>query len=493
MKITRIKTVFFLSLIFITNLFSQGTEFHLIFTNDISNQPISGRTLLFLSKDTLVDPEIPNLLQLFITFGNDFINWKTGEELILNSSNTDNYLSTIEELKGDYSLRAVVDTDTTSCLLFKDGIFYSDKINFKANSDKLNIVNVKVKNTVSGQGFKESKYIKLLKLQSNLLSNFYGVPANIEGAVILPDSYYNDSSRLYPVVFVFPGFGTTHIAPTQSDFQQKRYGTKGYGEEKIFVLLNQDSRFGFHVFANSENNGPRAASFITEFIPYLENQYRVVKNANGRFLTGQSSGAWAALWLQINYPDEFGMTWAASPDPVDFRDFNGHNLYDKEANMFYDSEGNLTHAIVSPEFVFTNKQWSDMETAMGEGGQFQSFESVFGKRDSYNKPEQLFDRKTGEIFQNTLAHWKNYDMNLLIQKNAEELKNKLADKLNIIVADNDIFYLDGSVRFLKETLDSLGFKANIKFLKEGGHNTWTEESKTEMHKRMDEIYHTISK
>jgi len=65
--------------------------------------------------------------------------------------------------------------------------------------------------------------------------------------------------------------------------------------------------------------------------------------------------------------------------------------------------------------------------------------------------------------------------------------------LNIVVTDNDDFYLDGSIRLFKETIDSLDLKANIKFLKEGGHNTWTEESKTEMHKRMDEIFHTISK
>ncbi len=484
----RIIRIFFLSLLFVTTSFSQGTEFQLRYTNEVSGKPISGRVLLLLSEDTLIDPDIPNPFQPFITFGMDFKNWKTGEELILTGGNTDSYLSSIENLNGDYSLRAVIDTDTASCLLLKDGMFYSDKINFNTIPGKLNIINVKVNNVLSGMGFKESEFIKLLKLQSDLLSEFYNTPTYIEAAVILPDSYYNDSSRYYPVVFVFPGWGTTHIAPSRNDFQQKRYGLKGYGEEKIFVVLNQDCRFGYHVFADSDNNGPRAKSFITEFIPYLEKEYRVAKNPNGRFLTGQSSGAWAALWLQVNYPDEFGMTWAGSPDPVDFRDFAGHNLYSEDANLFYDSEGNLTSSIRSSEIFFTNKQWSDMETVLGEGGQYQSFEAVFGKRDKNNKPEQIFNRNTGEINKEALEHWKNYDLNLFIQKNAEELKNKLADKLNIIVSENDDFYLDGSVRLFKETLDSLGFKANIKFLKDAGHNTWNEESRTEMHNRMDEIF-----
>jgi S-formylglutathione hydrolase FrmB len=484
----RVKIVFFLILLFITNVFSQGTEFHLTYTNEVSNKPISGRVLLILNEDTLIDPDIPNPFQPSITFGMDFKNWKPGEELILTGSNTDSYLSSIEKLNGDYSLRAVIDTDTASCLLLKDGMFYSNKINFNSAPGKLNVIDVKVNNVLSGMGFKESEYTKLLKLQSDLLSDFYNTPSFIEAAVILPDSYYSDSTRYYPVVFVFPGWGTTHIAPSRNDFQQKRYGMKSYGEEKIFVVLNQDCRFGFHVFADSDNNGPRAKSFINEFIPYLENRYRVVKNPNARFLTGQSSGAWAALWLLVNYPDEFGMTWAASPDPVDFRDFAGHNLYSKDANIFYDSDGNLTSAIRSPEVVFTNKQWSDMETVLGEGGQYQSFEAVFGKRDENNKPEQIYDRKTGEIFQETLEHWKNYDINIFVQKNAGELKNKLAGKINIVVSDNDDFYLDGSIRLFKETLDSLGLKANIKFLKDGGHNTWNDEIRTEMHGKMDEIF-----
>jgi hypothetical protein len=486
--IKSVKIILWIFLIGISNLFSQGTEFHLTYNNEISNEPISGRVVLFLSKDTLTDPDITNPYQLFITFGKNFTNWKNGEELVLNDSNTDSFLSTMNGLSSYYSLRAVVDIDSTSCLFYNNGNLYSDKIIFNSASNELNIVDVSVKNVLSGIDFKETKYIKLLRLKSSLLSDFYNYPTYIESAVILPDSYYSDTTQYYPVVFVFPGWGATHFAPTQGDFQQKRYGMKGYGEEKIFVFLNQDCRYGYHVFANSDNNGPRAASLITEFIPYLENIYRVVKKSNGRFLTGQSSGAWAAIWLQVNYPDLFGMTWAGSPDPLDFRDFIGHNLYKENTNIFYDSEGNLTPAIRSNDIVFTNKMWSDMETALGEGGQYESFEAVFGRRDVNNRPEQLFDRHTGQIFPDAIEHWKNYDISLFVRKHAGELKNKLDGKLNIVVSDNDDFYLDGSVRLFKETLDSLGIKANIKFLKDAKHDTWNEETRTEMHRKMDGIF-----
>jgi len=484
----RYKIIFLLCFACISNLFSQGTEFHLTYTNEVSNEPITGRAILFLSKDTLTDPDITNPYQLFITFGKNFINWKSGEELVLNNNNSDSFLSTMNELNGYFSLRAVVDIDSTSCLFFNNGNSYSDKIIFNSASNEINIVDVSVKKVLSGIDFKETKYIKLLRLRSNLLSDFYNTPTYIESAVILPDSYYSDSSSYYPVVFVFPGWGTTYIDPTLSDFQQKRYGMKEYGGDKIFIFMNQDCRYGYHVFANSDNNGPRATSFISEFVPKLEEMYRVVKKPTGRFLIGQSSGAWAAIWLQVNYPDMFGMTWAGSPDPLDFRDFIGHNLYKENANLFYTSDGKLTPAIRSNDNVFTNKMWSDMETALGEGGQYQSFEAVFGKRDANNKPEQVFNRHTGQIFPDAIEHWKNYDISLFVRKHTEELKNKLDGKLNIVVSDNDDFYLDGSVRLFKETLESLGIKANIQFLKNEGHDTWSDEIRTEMHRKMDEIF-----
>jgi len=463
-----------------------STQFQIVYSKEVSTAPIAGRVLLLLSSDTAVDPDIPNPYQPFITFGMEFKDWYPGEKLALSGENVDGFMSTMDELQGYYSLRVLVDTDSMSSILFRDGIIYSDKMVFHTEPGKANVVDVDVKNVLSGMGFIESDSIKLLQMESRLLSDFYGSPTYIEAAVILPDSYSRDTKKIYPVVFVLPGWGSTHVAVTLNDFQQKRYGMSGYGEEKIYVFLNQDCRYGYHVFADSENNGPRATSFITEFIPNLEKHYRVEKDAGGRFLVGQSSGGWGALWLMVNYPDTFGIAWAGSPDPVDFRDFLGRNLYKKDANLFHDKNGNLTKAVRHHNVDFTIKDWSEMETATGEGGQYQSFESVFGGRDN-KRPQQLFDRQTGKIFPEAVDHWKAYDINLVILEKSKTLKEKLQDKINIVVAANDDFYLDGAVRLLKNTLDSLDIKSNILLLEDGGHNTWSDEIRKEMHKRMDEI------
>src|SRR6201996_493468 len=60
---------------------------------------------------------------------------------------------------------------------------------------------------------------------------------------------------------------------------------------------------------------------------------------SGRLLTGHSSGGWAALWLQVTYPKLFGGTWPTSPDPSDFRDFLGIDLYAPNANVYRKPDG----------------------------------------------------------------------------------------------------------------------------------------------------------
>jgi S-formylglutathione hydrolase FrmB len=471
-------------------------KFEINFSDNLVDYPLSGRALLVLSADTLVNPYIiPNPFNPLITIGMDFKNIQEGQKVIITEQKSDMFKTAMDDLNGYYSLRAIIDTDTTSCLINKDGILYSDKNVVYIDSARRGTFPVTVKNVMSGFGFNESDSIHLFEVESELLSDFYGSPVKIESAVVLPSSYDISPDKEYPVVFVLPGWGSTHAAPTlpsAGQYQLQRYGTSGYGMEKIFVFLNQDSRYGYHVFADSENNGPRATSFIKEFIPALEKAYRITPQPEGRFLVGQSSGAWASLWLIVNYPDQFGMAWAGSPDPVDFRDFIGHNLYASNANLFYDQNGNLTNSIRNDDIIFTNKEWSEMESVIGEGGQYQSFEAVFGGRDKNGIPEQAFNRETGKINEEVIEKWKKYDLNLAIRNKYTSNRQKLDNKINIVVAENDDFFLDGAVMMLDSSLKELGIKANIRFLIDGGHNTWTDSIRREMHARMDQIFSTGS-
>jgi enterochelin esterase-like enzyme len=66
---------------------------------------------------------------------------------------------------------------------------------------------------------------------------------------------------------------------------------------------------------------------------------RWTPNRPGRFLTGHSSGGWFALWTIVRYPQLFGGSWATAPDPIDFHDFLGVDLYALGANMYHAGDG----------------------------------------------------------------------------------------------------------------------------------------------------------
>ena len=107
----------------------------------------------------------------------------------------------------------------------------------------------------------------------------------------------------------------------------------------ICVLLDESLPEGTHEFADSVNNGPWGAALTKEFIPWLESKYHMDARPSGRLLNGHSSGGWATLQLQVNYPQVFGGTWSTSPDPSDFHNFTGPGLYAPHANLYHKADG----------------------------------------------------------------------------------------------------------------------------------------------------------
>ena len=230
----------------------------------------------------------------------------------------------------------------------------------------------------------------------------------------------------------------------------------------IYVVLDPSCRLGHHVFADSANNGPYGRTLIEELIPYLEAKYRGIGSGQTRFVTGHSSGGWSSLWLQIAYPDHFNGVWSTSPDPVDFRDFQGIDLTKPDANMFLDARGDkrpLARWRGKPLVYY--RSFSDMEEVMGHGGQLASFETVFSPRGPDGRPRKLWDRNTGTIDPDTAKSWERYDIRIVLEKNWTTLAPKLAGKLHVWTGAEDTYYLEGAVKRLKESLARLGSDADI--------------------------------
>ena len=304
-------------------------------------------------------------------------------------------------------------------------------------------------------------------LQSAALTAFAGRPLSIRAWVVTPPGYDPNGKTRYPTVFVTHGFGggfdrfAGTIAGVWSAMSDKSM------PPMIWVLLDESGPTGTHEFADSVNNGPWGQALTTEYIPWLEGRYKMDAKVGGRFLNGHSSGGWATLWLQTRYPKVFGGTWSTSPDPSDFHNFTGIDLYAPNANAYKRPDGTAYPLIRDKgQVIATFDTFAHLERVLGAyGGQLASFDWVFSPRGKDGRPEPMFNRDTGVIDPAVVAYWHDhYDIAQRLRTHWPELKPDLDGKIHLIVGTADTFYLDGSAKLLKDTLDGLHAKSDIRFL-----------------------------
>jgi pimeloyl-ACP methyl ester carboxylesterase len=193
---------------------------------------------------------------------------------------------------------------------------------------------------------------------------------------------------------------------------------------------------------------------------------------SGRFLQGHSSGGWATLWLQTRYPKIFGGTWSTSPDPSDFHDFTGVDLYAPHANVYRKPDGTAYPLVRDKGKVLaTFQQFAQLERVLGPyGGQMASFDWVFSPKGKDGRPEPMFDRDTGDVDPAVVAYWReHYDIAHRLQQHWPELKPELDGKIHLYVGTADTFYLDGAAHKLKAVLDGLHAKSDIRFIPDRTH------------------------
>ncbi len=179
------------------------------------------------------------------------------------------------------------------------------------------------------------------RLTSAVLTRFRGTSQQIAAWVLTPPGYDPAARNTYPTVYTAGGYGTTQQA--RRAIAVEDLAPDGDGRDPAHDLGIARLRHADRTteFADSVNNGPWSQALVREVIPALEAKYRMDAKPSGRFLTGHSSGGWFALWTVVRYPQLFGGAWATSPDPADFRDFLGVDLYAPDANMYHDANGAL--------------------------------------------------------------------------------------------------------------------------------------------------------
>jgi S-formylglutathione hydrolase FrmB len=299
------------------------------------------------------------------------------------------------------------------------------------------------------------------------LSRFFGRPIHMRGWLVTPPGYADHPRQTWPTVCYTHGFGGRLRYLVGTAVYVHAAMADGSAPPMIWVLLDESGPTGTHEFADGVNNGPWGEALTSELIPDLERRYRMDSRASGRFLNGHSSGGWATLWLQTRYPAIFGGTWSTSPDPSDFHDFTGIDLYAPGANAYRRPDGTPVPLVRDHGKVLaTFEEFARQEAVEGDyGGQLASFDWVFSPRGDDGRPEPLFDRATGTIDPAVVAYWRDhYDIAWRVAHDWPALKPDLDGKIHLIVGTDDTFYLEGAAHRLKAVLDGLGAKSDFRFL-----------------------------
>jgi S-formylglutathione hydrolase FrmB len=123
--------------------------------------------------------------------------------------------------------------------------------------------------------------------------------------VLLPPSYDADKARRYPVLYYLHGLGDNEQMFLRSggwSLVQQLWDRQELGE---FVIVTP--RGGSSFYLNSRDGQYRYEDFfLREFVPWIENRYRIRSGRAYRGLAGISMGGYGALRLAFRRPDLFG-------------------------------------------------------------------------------------------------------------------------------------------------------------------------------------------
>jgi len=477
--------------------------------------PLTGRVFVVLSRDSTPEPRLAmgNLTQTTPFFGVDVAGLPAGQPAVIDDTTLGYPVSSLRGLPaGDYYAQAVVNVYTE--------FHRSDGHTIWAHNDQWegqhmtrapgNLVSeihrvhldpargydipIEAGRTLPAVAVPpDTKWVKHIKLQSGLLSKFWGQPIYLGATVLLPAGYDDHPSVRYPVLYeqnhftLNPPFGfTTDSAPPPPAVRARQLnynletGYSFYQEwsgqhfpRMIVVTFQHPTPYYDDSYAvNSVNNGPYGDAILQELIPYVESHFRIIAKPYARVLSGGSTGGWESLALQLYHPDFFGGTWTLYPDMVDFRHYQLVNAY-ADTNAFYMTAplpGSPVTEWVHPErFIMrgnddqpylTDRQQSQIEDVAGSHGrsaeQLEIWEAAFGPVGADGYPVPLWDKRTGHINHEAAVYMRDhgYDLRAYLESNWPTLGPKLIDKIHVDVGDNDNFYLNLPVYDLQQFFDS---------------------------------------
>jgi hypothetical protein len=440
-------------------------KFEVSFAESLGAKSFSGEVYVFLSKDDAEPIKAAHWIMLKPVAKAKVENLAPGRKFTLSSTNSTAFPVAFEDMeRGEYFAQIVFDGNYGGrAVVATAGNFYSSaqKVSFSRDTNKT--FALEADKVIAAPVFKETEYTKKIELPSPLLSKFYKKDFKIEAVVRLPQSYKDEPNRKFPLKISIGGFGANVNNNSGND---KPLASTSDGIDFIQLNLDGNCPTGHTGYANSDNNGPWGDALVYELIPHIEKTFRT----NGfRFVTGHSSGGWSSLWLQTHYPEAFHGAWSSSPDAIDFRNFEGVNIY-TDANVFRDASGNLLPGMKTGRHFINYKRDVCAWERVVRGEQYMSFNAVFSGRKANGEIDYLWDFATGAINPAQREQWRKYDISHYLTTNWDRLKPKLANKILITMGDADNWSLEKAVLLLKKDAEEKKMEIDFKIIS-GDHFT----------------------
>jgi len=483
--------------------------FEVSYPSSLDPGPITGRVFVMVSKSNQREPRFQagSYGGSVPLFGVDVDQMKPGDTAVIDGSTPGFPVTSPNDLPaGDYYVQALLNVYTQ--FHRKDGhVIWAHMDHWEGqqwNRSPGNLVSEirKVRlDPASGFSVKLSlsqrlpeitsppgtEWVKRVKIQSKLLTEFWGHPFYLGATVLLPKGYDSTPSQKYPAIYIQGhfgegapfGFSTVPPARPETEEQVRARRERSARETgyEFYQAWNSDNfprmiavsfqhptpYYDDSYAVNSANNGPYGDALLKEMIPYLEDKFRIQPQPSARFLTGGSTGGWEALALQVLHPDFFNGTWVLYPDPVDFRHYQMSNIYEDD-NAFAVPAGDwakLERPLSrTPEgqVTLTMREMSRLEAVLGSHGrsgqQIAAWDAAYGPVGPDGYPKLLWDRLTGKIDKSVAAYMRDngYDLRYNLEKNWPLIGKDLVGKIHVYVGDMDHYYLNLAVYQLEDFL-----------------------------------------
>lgn len=492
---------------------AQGPVFKITFTPELESQAQDGRLLLMLANNNKSEPrfQITDALNTQLVFGIDVEGMKPNEPVTVDASAFGYPIQSLKDIPaGEYYAQALLNRYETFTLKtghtvklppdkgegqqwnIKPDNFYSEPVKIFINPSKGGTFEIKMDKKIPPVAEpKETKYIRHIKIQSKLLTEWWGRPMYLGAFVLVPEGFDEHPEARYPLMIYhghfpsdFGGFSETPPDPnmdtTDYNTRFRIYGYKKIQAQEAYNFYKQWTSKNFPRFlvvqiqhanpyyddsyaVNSANLGPYGDAIMYELIPEIEKRFRGIGEGWARFTYGGSTGGWEALAAQIFYPEMLNGCFAACPDPIDFRAYCLVDIYKDKNAYYYESDFKKLERPGYRNYLgqisATLREMNHRELALGtksrSGQQWDIWEAVYSPQGEDGYPKPIWNKLTGEIDHSVAEYWKeNYDLRHILQRDWAKLGPKLEGKIHIYCGDMDNYYLNNAVYLMEEFLKS---------------------------------------